>query len=101
MNFKTSLGRFRIISFVEGISYIILVFICMPIKYIGGNPYPVKVFGSIHGGLFVLYCLLLLITMIERRWKFMTSVWLFLASLIPFGNFIAESMFLKKEALEK
>ena len=44
--FKTSYSRFRLISFIEGLSFLLLVFVAMPIKYLGDNPYPVKIVGN-------------------------------------------------------
>ena len=93
--FASTLGRFRIIAFVEGISYLILLFIAMPLKYGFGMPSAVKSFGSIHGGLFVLYVLYLIISKFEYEWSFKKIGILFLASLIPFGNFYADKHYLQ------
>ena len=46
---STPVGRFRVIAFVEGLSFLVLLFIAMPIKYIGENPDPVKYTGWVHG----------------------------------------------------
>ena len=71
MNFSTELGRFRIVSLLEGLSYLVLVGVAMPMKYIGGDTSAVPMFGRIHGGLFVLFCLALAMSMhiIRRRRK--------------------------------
>lgn len=65
--FTNALNRFRLISATEGLSFLLLIFIAMPIKYIGGNPYPVKVFGMIHGILFIIFMLSLFNTKIKRE----------------------------------
>jgi integral membrane protein len=53
----TSIGRFRLIALTEGVSFLILLFIAMPMKYLWHNPSAVRTVGSIHGALFVLYVL--------------------------------------------
>ena len=87
---KNALNRFRFISFVEGISYLILVFIAMPIKYLGENPYPVKVVGMAHGVLFILFVVLLIESMRKYDWGNNFSTKLFIYSLIPFGSLVIE-----------
>ena len=87
---KTSLGRLRIIAFIEGLSFLILLGIAMPLKYIAGIPQAVRVVGMAHGVLFVLYILLLIQVAIERRWSLKISFLAFLASLVPFGTFYAD-----------
>jgi integral membrane protein len=53
---RSPIGWLRTIGLWEGISFLILVFVCMPFKYMGGQDIGVKIFGPIHGGLFVMYC---------------------------------------------
>lgn len=93
--FNNAYSRFKIISILEGLSYLILVFIAMPIKYIGENPYPVKVAGMGHGILFILFCIFLFIALKEYKWNMKTNVKYFIYSLIPFG-FIVIDKDLKK-----
>jgi integral membrane protein len=87
---KSSLGRLRIIGLAEGISYLVLLGIAMPLKYIYQSPQMVRVTGMIHGILFVLYVLYVVIVAVEHRWSFRKTLLAFLASLIPFGTFWAE-----------
>jgi len=75
------------IGHIEGVSYLILLCIAMPLKYMAGMPMPVKVVGYIHGFLFVAYCVLLLMTMIKMKWKLEKGFYAFVLSLIPFGTF--------------
>ncbi len=58
---NTTLGRLRVIAFAEGVSFLILLFIAMPLKYIWGQPSAVKNFGTVHGLLFILYILYVLL----------------------------------------
>lgn len=84
------LAQFRWIAIVEGWSYLILLFIAMPLKYLAGQPMLVKLTGSIHGFLFILFCLALLQVMLRCRWSLKSSCLAFVASLIPFGTFVLE-----------
>jgi integral membrane protein len=94
---KTSLGRLRIIAFTEGVSYLILLFVAMPLKYIWGQPAAVKNFGSIHGLLFVLYILYVFLCKIEYRWTLKKTLVLLGISIIPFGNFYADKHYLQSK----
>ncbi|MGZ5281505.1 MAG: DUF3817 domain-containing protein [Bacteroidia bacterium] len=85
---STSLGRFRLIAILEGISYLLLVFIAMPLKYFAEMPEAVKYNGWLHGILFVPFCLAHLHVWIVQKWGFLKAVLAFIASLIPFGTFI-------------
>jgi integral membrane protein len=88
--FKTQLGRLRVIGFAEGMSYLILLGIAMPLKYLYQQPGAVRVTGMIHGVLFVLYVLYVIIVAVELRWTFRKTLLAFLASLIPLGTFWAD-----------
>ena len=88
---KSALGRLRIIAFLEGISYLVLLGIAMPLKYLVGIPQVVRVVGMAHGVLFVLFVLLLIQVAIEKSWSFKKSALSFASSLIPFGTFYADS----------
>jgi len=93
----TTLGRLRLIAFVEGVSYLILLFVAMPLKYFFEQPQAVRSVGSIHGFLFVAYVLLVFLTKIEHRWDWAKTRLLLLISLIPFGNFYADKKWLAPE----
>lgn len=93
---KNAYSRFRIISILEGLSYLILVFIAMPIKYIGENPYPVKIVGMSHGVLFILFCIFLFDALRKCNWDKGVAFQYFVYSLIPFGFIIIDKS-LKKQ----
>lgn len=84
---KSTIGRFRLIGIAEGISYLVLLFIAMPMKYIYGNPLPVKIIGMTHGILFILFVILLLAAAQKHKWSFKFNTLMFVASLVPFGTF--------------
>ena len=80
----------RILGNVEGVSYLLLLFIAMPLKYAYDMPMAVKVTGMAHGVLFVAYCMVLALCMKKFSWKLGFGVYLFIATLIPFGTFVTD-----------
>ncbi|MES2558358.1 MAG: DUF3817 domain-containing protein [Bacteroidota bacterium] len=90
-NLKTAEGRFFAVAFLEGISYLILVFIGMPLKYFAGQPEMVKQVGMAHGLLFVLFVLTLVQASMENDWKWSKALKAFVTSLLPFGTFWFEA----------
>lgn len=95
--FNSALKRFRIISAIEGLSYLLLIFIAMPIKYMGENPYPVKILGMIHGVLFIIFMISLFEAKRKESWDTGYMFQLFVLSLMPFGAFVIESKVKPKE----
>ena len=81
------LKTFKILAIAEGISFLILLLIAMPLKYTFQIPEPVKYVGWAHGVLFVLYCILLLQVFIVVKWSFFKILVAFIVSFIPFGTF--------------
>lgn len=94
---STSVGRFRVIAFVEGVSFLVLLLIAMPIKYAGDNPAPVKYVGWAHGVLFVLYAVAGFAALFARKWRVSAGVWGFVASIVPAGTFVYDAKFLRAE----
>jgi integral membrane protein len=92
--FSTPLGRLRALGFIEGISFMVLVCIAMPLKYLAGMPLAVRVVGSLHGLLFVLYVLNVVQVHIEKNWSLKTSFLLVVASFLPFGTFWTDAKIL-------
>lgn len=92
-----SLNVFRKVAVAEGISYILLLFVAMPLKYWAEMPLAVKYTGWVHGLLFVLYGACLIMAWQERKWKFGKVVLLFVASLLPFAPFIVDKSLKKEE----
>ncbi len=88
--FTTSVGRLRLIGFLEGLSLLALLFIAMPFKYLLGEPSLVRMVGSAHGGLFILFVILALQIGLEYKWSIKTNVLVFLSSFVPFGTFYAD-----------
>ncbi len=86
---------FRIVSILEGISYIILLFIAVPIKYLGDDESYVKIFGMPHGLLFVAYIVLAYLIKGHLKWNSKTFWIVLVASIIPFGTFYIDKKYLR------
>lgn len=88
---------FRVISYLEGISYILLLFIAVPIKYYANDPSLVKLLGMPHGLLFVAYVTLSLVSSKKYRWNSKKTLVVLISSVIPFGTFYVDYKYLKTD----
>jgi len=89
-------NAFRIIAFLEGVSYILLLFIAVPIKYNLGDPTYVKLLGMPHGLLFVAYIVFAFLIKENKNWGIKDLGIVLLASILPFGTFYVDWKYLKK-----
>ena len=87
---STSVGRLRLITLIEGVSFLLLLFIAMPLKYAAGMPMAVKYTGWAHGVLFIGVCLALVDVLANTKWPFSRALMVFVAALIPFGPFVID-----------
>ncbi|MBI3133192.1 MAG: DUF3817 domain-containing protein [Bacteroidetes bacterium] len=87
---------FRLIALLEGTSFLVILAVTMPLKYIWQIAEPTFYVGMIHGVLFLLYMVLAFAVHIQIKWNFGTLFWVLLASLLPFGTFVADHKILKK-----
>ena len=87
---------FRIIALLEGVSYVLLLFIAVPIKYFGNDPQYVKLLGMPHGVLFLAYIVLALLVGSKLKWNNRITATVLVASIIPFGTFYVDKKFLQK-----
>lgn len=88
------LKTLRILAISEGISYISFG-ITMPLKYIMHWPGPNYVVGMVHGFLFLLYCISVLLFAIKNKSNLEFYILGWLSSLIPFGTFWFDAKYLK------
>ena len=86
---------FRFVAFLEGLSYIILIFIAVPNKYLLNDPTYVKLLGMPHGILFVVYIILSVIGKNNFKWSYLEFFIVSAASLIPFGTFYVDKKYLR------
>ncbi len=78
---------FKITSFLEGTSYLLLLFVGVPLKYLGDNPIVVKSLGMPHGLLFMAYLVMALLIRSQMKWDVATTFKVLIASILPFGTF--------------
>ncbi|MFN7313438.1 MAG: DUF3817 domain-containing protein [Bacteroidota bacterium] len=88
--------KFRYVAIAEGWSFVVLLCIAMPLKYVADWPLAVKYVGWAHGLLFVVYMLLLLQSAIAASWSFKKVALGFICALIPFATFWYEKQLLKE-----
>jgi integral membrane protein len=95
---QSALGRLRIIAFLEGLSFIVLVGVAVPMKYMYGFEHATREIGMIHGILFMTYTYLLYPAKEKLNWSWKQTSMAFAASIIPLGTFVAEYRWFRKIA---
>lgn len=88
-------NSFKLVALLEGISYILLLFVAVPVKYLANDPQYVKLLGMTHGLLFVAYILLAVLLGSKLKWDGKTLLIVLIASVIPFGTFYIDRTYLK------
>lgn len=79
-----------ILGVLEGISYLLLLGVCMPLKYGFDMPEPTSIVGMAHGVLFIAYCAWVIIVALDFKWSNAEIIWALVASILPFGTFVAD-----------
>jgi len=87
---------FRISAILEGLSYLLLFGLSMPLKYWAKIPEPNIYIGYVHGALFIAYVVVAIVFCMEKKWGRKRLILVFLASLLPFGTFYLDSAYLRK-----
>ena len=87
---KTDLALLRTVGKLEGASYVLLLGVAMPLKYLAGIPLAVTIVGPIHGVLFIALCVLLAKTRQALNWPIGRAIMVFVAALLPFGPFVID-----------
>ncbi len=100
-NASTAVDRLRIIGIVEGISYLVLLLVAMPLKYLAGFEQAVQVVGWAHGVLFILFVAAVAHVSIVRSWAFRRITWALVSSIIPFGTFVLDRQLRREQAAER
>jgi len=95
MNLSSALARLRLVGFLEGVSFLVLLVVAMPLKYFAGMPEAVRVVGMAHGALFIGYVLTIIHAHLEYDWPWKRSALLLLAAFLPLGPFIADKKILR------
>ena len=88
--FTISVKQFKIIAILEGVSFLVLLGIGMPLKYIFGLPATVQIVGMAHGILFIAYVLMVILIRKQLKWNYKITAMALSASLLPFGPFVVD-----------
>jgi len=87
---QSPIGWLRAIGFWEGISFLVLVFVCVPLKYLGGHPIGVHIVGPVHGALFLAVCVAIGRSRLQCGLPWRECAICFFAALLPFGPFLID-----------
>ena len=94
------LARLRIVGMMEGASFLVLLGIAMPLKYLAGLPMAVRVVGMLHGLLFILFVAAVLQVSVSMRWPVRRVFAALTASVLPFGPFVFDAHLRRVSAVE-
>lgn len=95
---KSPIGRLRAVGMAEGLSFILLLGVAMPLKYLAGIPLAVRIVGSLHGVLFLALLVVLGQAASAARWPIKSTLLVFVAALVPFGPFLIDGRLRKEQA---
>ena len=76
---------------MEGVSFLVLLGIAMPMKYLAGQPQMVSIVGAAHGALFLLYVAAVFEVSLKLRWPLKRVAMALAASVLPFGPFVFDA----------
>lgn len=98
---KTPLGRLRGIGWWEGVSFLLLLGVAMPLKYFADMPIAVRVVGMAHGVLFMLYVLAAIQAALAYDWPWKRTALVLIASVLPGGPFVVEAKILRDTVMKE
>ncbi|MBV6652652.1 MAG: DUF3817 domain-containing protein [Mameliella sp.] len=93
--FGTTIQGLRLLALWEGVSFLLILFVTMPLKYMADIPEPNLVIGMAHGFLFIAYIVVVALARSEYKMSLGQTFWSLLASIIPFGTFVADHKIFK------
>lgn len=85
------LRRFQWVAWLEGASFVLLLGVAMPLKYLAGMPMAVRIVGMAHGILFMAYVWMVIDALTHRGWPLRRMLVALLAGVLPFGTFVFEA----------
>lgn len=94
---KNPVATLRKTALIEGVSFLVLLGVAMPLKYVWQVPLAVKLVGWAHGVLFVMVCVLLAYVLKVARWPFSRAAAVLIAALLPFGPFVLDRRLVEYE----
>jgi len=92
---KLKVIHYKIVAILEGVSFLVLLGIAMPLKYIFGLPAATQVVGMAHGILFIAYVLMVFIIRKQLNWNLKITALALIASVLPLGPFVVDRKLLK------
>jgi integral membrane protein len=92
------LRRMRWASLLEGTTLLVLVFIAVPLRHVGGWRMATTIMGPVHGMAFLLYAWMLIQTVAGGSLQRRDTAWMIAAAFVPFGAFLNERMLRKAQA---
>lgn len=98
INLGDPVGRLRAVGMTEGVSFLFLLGVAMPLKYLAHLPLFVKYGGWAHGVLFILLLLVIFQAWAGRAITFKQAALAFIASLLPFGPFIIDRQLARRQS---
>ena len=87
------------VSLAEGVSFLVLLLVAMPLQIVGHHQAPVQIFGMLHGLLFIAYVMITAYGHTQRKWTGKRLAWILVMSILPTGAFFAERS-VRNEAAE-
>lgn len=90
LSMQKTINQLRVVGFFEGVSFLVLLLVAMPLKYLAGMPLPVRITGAVHGFLFVLYIIAVARAARANQWSTWRVVDAVVASLYPLGTFVLD-----------
>ena len=96
-----SIRPLRVVAALEGLSFVVLLLIAMPLKYVLGMPEMVRIVGGIHGVLFVTFGVVLFRATLEHAWPWSKAAKMMVLTLIPFGAIPLERWLTREMATTK
>ena len=88
------------VGWAEGVSFLLLLGVAMPLKYLAGQPGAVRVVGMAHGVLFLLYVAATVQAWVEHGWSWKRAGLILLGSLLPAGPFVVDARVLREAEAE-
>ncbi len=90
-----TIPQFKLVAILEGISFLLLLGVAMPLKYIWGFAEATKVIGMVHGLLFIAYVIMVILIREQLKWNAKTTLLALIASVLPLGPFVVDRKLLK------
>jgi len=90
-----TIPQFKLVAILEGISFLLLLGVAMPLKYVWGFAEATKVIGMAHGLLFIAYVIMVILIREQLKWSIKTTLLALIASVLPLGPFVVDRKLLK------